>query len=860
MASFRCPSTLPSQPRAPRITSPEAAPRRILTWSSAEVFPRIAFEAGTEGDGAPEAGTPLAWLVFTSGTSGEPKGVEVPHDGVLPVLDDRIAAFRIDASSRCLWVLSPGFDASLSDVFTALLAGATLVVAPALRLADPRALVATLRGREITHVDLPPALLPHLDCAPLPATLRTIVIGGEVADPAAVRRFASRVHLVSVYGPTEATICTSVAICDEAWARPSIGAPIGGARYRIEDGELLIGGPGVARGYRGAPALTKTRFVVAAGERWFRTGDRVRRDADGTWLFEGRIDRQRKVRGNLVAPEEIERRLEAHPAVRRAAVTLEADVEAWVELAREARDAELRAWVAETLPSYMVPSRITRRGRLPETEHHKLDRRALLRAGAPPASPLLVALTGICARVLGRPALDAGARFSDLGGTSLDALEVVARAEAMGLPLDAGALLGARSLAALATRMEARTSEEAPTVAALGARAAALARALPAPSGAPRDGAPRAILITGATGFLGARIVARLLALCPARLICLARDGEEPADARVRRSLEALGAPADRIEVIAADLTREKLGLDPSRWAQLAAEVDHVVHGAARVSVTAPWEVLHPANVEGTASILALAAEGRPKRVTYASTLSVFVSTDDAEGEHFEDRMPRESTRVHGGYAETKVAAELLVHAAAEHLSSTQVLRFGLLTGESASGRGPRGAWLPRTIRGLAALGVVPAQRDPALAFDVTPVDYAAEVTARLIARAHEREMDGVFHVAAAEATRFALLRRAMEDEGIRLAEVSQAAFRVRVAEVLEATDDADVGAACLALGRSLGEETFSRHRGLDLFEATRARFDTRRTRARMGDSLRCPVPSRALLRRYVRAAIGGAA
>lgn len=183
--------------------------------------------------------------------------------------------------------------------------------------------------RRITHIDLPPSVLSLLDATACPPLLRTIIIGGEVCPPEVVRQWAKRVRVVNVYGPTEATVCTSLGVCDpETWSRPLLGQPLAGITYRVldedlapvETGQLFIGGVGLARGYRRQPELTATKFITQSGERLYATGDRVILQPDGEYEFLGRIDRQFKRRGQLVEPEEIEACLQKHPSVQRAAV------------------------------------------------------------------------------------------------------------------------------------------------------------------------------------------------------------------------------------------------------------------------------------------------------------------------------------------------------------------------------------------------------------------------------------------------------------------------------------------------------------------------------------------------------------
>ncbi len=238
------------------------------------------------------------YVIFTSGSTGRPKGVAVGRRGLPGMIAQQVREFGLTATSRVLWYLSPGFDASISDVFTTFAAGATLVLAPHRLPGGP--LEEQIERLGITHLDLPPCLLGQF--VRLPAGLETLVIGGEVCPAWAIRRWADQVRLVNVYGPTEATICTSLSVCGEDWVEGSIGRPLEGVEYRLVDGELWIGGEQVALGYLREPDLTRAKFV----DGFYRTGDRVERLPDGSYRFLGRLDRQFKRQGRLVAPEEVE--------------------------------------------------------------------------------------------------------------------------------------------------------------------------------------------------------------------------------------------------------------------------------------------------------------------------------------------------------------------------------------------------------------------------------------------------------------------------------------------------------------------------------------------------------------------------
>jgi nonribosomal peptide synthetase DhbF len=694
----------------------------------------------------------LAYVIYTSGSTGAPKGVLIEHRGLPTLFREQIRAFRLRPGARCLWVLSPSFDASVSDVGTALLSGAALHIET-----SERPLPDTLRLRAITHADLPPSLLPLTSPENLPA-LETVVIGGEACPLEAARRWASRVRLVNVYGPTEATVCASLGIVDpDRWTRPLLGRPIRGVRFRIVRGELWIAGP-LARGYLNR---SSEAFVVERGVRWYRTGDRVRRR--GRELeFLGRLDRQIKLRGRRIEPGEIEAALAEHPAVARAAVVAR-DGRLVASVAGAVRPAELRAHLRRRLPRWMIPARIDVAARLPELPGGKLD------------------LAAIWERALGaRP----GPRddFFELGGDSLGALEVVAACEAAGLPVRPEWMTGRVRLDVLRRKMRDASS---PAMSAAGLRrdlARARAPRLPEPPAGP----PREIFLTGATGFLGGRVLDELLRRTDARVHCLVRGTM---------------APRPRVSIVRGDLASRA-------WLGLADRVDAIYHCAARVHVALPYAELRAANLLGTAEMARFAATGRPKRLHYASTLSVFVSTDRNRGTTREDDDLSRTRRVYGGYAQTKWAAEVLVRNA----GPAWIYRFGLLTGPDR----PRDL-LSLVLADLRRLRCVP-RAGRGLRVDLTPVGYAASEMVRLSLESPP----GTFHVANPDSLSLGEIARRLGAEEVGLPE-----WRRRAAGTL----------ADLALCRLL--EGYGRLRGVDLFQATGARFV-------VGPSA-CPPPGEAL-------------
>ncbi|MCU1246142.1 MAG: hypothetical protein JWN02_2052, partial [Acidobacteria bacterium] len=302
----------------------------------------------------------LAYLIYTSGSTGRSKGVAVTHRSLRNLVEAQIEAFRITPASRVLQFASLSFDASVSEIFTTLLAGARLYMAPRQVLVPSRELLTRMERWGITTVTLPPSVLSRLPASALPS-LQTLIAAGEACPAELASRWAAGRLFLNAYGPTEVTVCASVTeALQPDGGKPSIGRALGDARVYVLDellrpvaagvtGELYVGGPGIARGYWNRPDLTAASFLPdpfsgIAGSRLYRTGDLARFLSNGHLEFIGRRDDQVKVRGFRIELVEVETALRADPSLREAAVVVV-----------ESSGGEERRLVAYVVPSDAPP-------------------------------------------------------------------------------------------------------------------------------------------------------------------------------------------------------------------------------------------------------------------------------------------------------------------------------------------------------------------------------------------------------------------------------------------------------------------------------------------------------------------------
>jgi amino acid adenylation domain-containing protein len=445
---------------------------RVLTLDAAWVEGGLL--AGESGGDLPVSEVPdlpesLAYAIFTSGSTGRPKGVQIPHRALTNFLTSMSREPGLDAHDVLVAVTTVSFDIAALELFLPLLVGARIELAGRDEVSDGTLLAARIADSGATALQSTPAGWRLLLDAGWPGDgLFKALCGGEALTPDLAERLLPRVgSLWNVYGPTETTVWSGagrVEAVSTATAAVPVGPPIANTTLHVLDayfepaavgviGDLYIGGDGLSRGYLGSPEMTADRFVPdpfagkgAPGARLYRTGDLARRRADGLIDFLGRADHQVKIRGYRIEPDEIAAVLGGHAGVREAVVVARkaADGDARLVAYLVPGDPapaveELRGYLRDRLPSYMVPSDFVTMETFPLSPSGKVDRKALPapeasgslggRSYEPAETPTEELLVEIWEELLGRTGIGIRDNFFELGGHSLLAPRVVAKVE-----------------------------------------------------------------------------------------------------------------------------------------------------------------------------------------------------------------------------------------------------------------------------------------------------------------------------------------------------------------------------------------------------------------------------------------------
>ncbi len=434
----------------------------------------------------------LAYVIYTSGSTGQPKGVEITHQSLSNLVHWHQDAFQVTAADRASQVARVGFDAAVWEIWPYLAAGASLHLPNEETIGAPEALRDWLVAQRIAISFIPTPLAEHLLTLSWPAStaLRVMLTGADTLHsyPPVGLPFL----LVNNYGPTECTVVTTsgeVHLNGATPQLPSIGSAIANTQVYILDqagkevppgtaGELHVGGLGVARGYRNRKELTAERFIpnpfdAIPGGRLFKTGDRARLLPDGQIAFLGRIDEQVKVRGFRIEPSEVAAALNQHPQIQQSLVMAQAGGKGETRLigyfvaAPQSQPtlSELREFLGDRLPDYMVPAAFVRLEKLPLTGNGKIDRKSLPaadegntlrdRTSVAPQTDMEKTVAGMLERLLELKHVDVNDNFFSLGGHSLLGAQLIARVrDTFGIEMPLRAIFEAPSVVELSAEID----------------------------------------------------------------------------------------------------------------------------------------------------------------------------------------------------------------------------------------------------------------------------------------------------------------------------------------------------------------------------------------------------------------------
>jgi len=709
------------------------------------------------------------YVVYTSGSTGVPKGVMVTQRNLCNFVHAIPEIIDFSRGKTIVSVTTVCFDIFFLEAVLPLLRGMTVVMANEDQQKIPALLHQLMKKNKADMIQTTPSLVQLLAedrrSRDFLAGLSDILVGGEQFPKhlLATLKEISPARIFNLYGPTETTIWSSIAELTRA-EHVTIGRPIANTQFYILDrhlnpvetgriGEIYIGGDGVAKGYINNDALTAERFMpnpFQPGSVVYRTGDLGRWLSDGTIDFIGRNDFQVKIRGYRIELEEIENILLRHAMVKKAVVAGKKDPAghaclcAYIVSEAEPRQEELRAYLAKSLPDYMLPSYYFFMEELPLTPNGKVNKKALpepdrlkLVSGAPyvaPRNEIESKLAKSWSEALENIKIGIDDNIFNLGGDSLTIIEILSDT----LPFNWG--------------ITAQDFYEYPTIRLLSAKiqgfpeGKTLAPKLKTDHVAEKKIAGKSdkvlkklddqvILLTGVTGLLGIHILEELLFVTNCSIICLIRGNN--AEERLQRSLEfyfpyLIKDIFERVAIVNGDITMDGLGMSPSgldmaRWA------DAVIHCAANVKHYGNYSDFYGVNVAGSERIIDFCMEYGIK-LYHISTASVLLLNDELQ-QTADDNLPYGNKYNGNVYIRTKLEAEKKVLASVDEGLDAVILRVGVLSGRYSDGRFQKNIEdnaLYLKLKSILNMLIVP-DRILNTEIDLTPVDLCAEAIVKIM-------------------------------------------------------------------------------------------------------------------------------
>ncbi|MFL9462640.1 amino acid adenylation domain-containing protein [Scytonema tolypothrichoides VB-61278_2] len=781
----------------------------------------------------------LAYVIYTSGSTGKPKGVQILHGALVNFLNSMHLTLGLSQRDILLSVTTLSFDIAGLELYLPLIVGASIVVVSREVATDGTELLKRLSSSGATVMQATPATWRLLLASGWHDSRQLkILCGGEALKRELAEQLLERcTELWNLYGPTETTIWSAahkletLNSASSADSIISIGRPIANTQFYVLDkhlqpvpvgvpGELHIGGVSLARGYLNRPQLTSEKFIEnpfinKAGERLYKTGDLVRFKRDGNLEYLGRIDEQVKIRGFRIELGEIEALLNQHPNVRETAVIAKEDIgddKRLVAYITPHQDlvptmSDLRSFLKQKLPEYMLPSAFVVLDALPLTPNGKLDRKALPNPESAqpelkttfvaPRTPTEEVLAEIWTQVLRLEQVGVDDNFFDLGGHSLTATQLVFRVRnTFKLELPLHALLETPTVAAMAEVVDnvrncKPTATATTSVRDLNAEAVLDQTIRPEGIAFEQSAQPARIFLTGATGFLGAFLLSELLQQTDADIYCLVRSSNvEQGLKKIQANLQSYllwnECFSSRIISVTGDLSQPLFGLDERQFQTLASTIDVIYHNGALVNFIDPYPKLKAANVLGTQEVLRLASQIKLKSLHYISTFSVFPWEEGLSKEHiFRENDSLDRGNLAGGYEQSKWVAEKLVTIARSRGLPVSIYRPGRVSGHSQTGTSNTNDLLFRMLKGCIQLGSFP---DFNMVMDLTPVDYVSKCIVYLSRQ--KKFLGENFHVVNPHPALWSNVMTWLWSFGYSLEVISYDRWRARLLEVAEHSSD----------------------------------------------------------------------
>ncbi|KAB2332154.1 amino acid adenylation domain-containing protein [Cytobacillus depressus] len=772
----------------------------------------------------------LAYVIYTSGSTGNPKGALIKHQGVLNLAAWLSDHYQFDNDTVISEFASLSFDASIIDIFQALLNGVRLHILSEESRKDPNQLAKEIADQKITNMILPTAYFHHMtsilnehDLQKL-ASLKVVALAGEALTGEMVRlwqgKFGYAIQISNFYGPTETTVMASFYDIAGEWpeemANVPIGKPIRGFDFYIvnekgmdcktnEPGELLIEGPGLSVGYLNQPEKTAEAFIdhpTKKNTKLYRTGDIVRLLEDGNVEFIGRDDQQVKIRGHRVEIGEIEDKMLKLPFLKEAVVIPrqvkghEKELFAFYtgKSSEKIEKNKIHHELKSALPDYMIPSYFIQLDEMPIAPTGKIDRKHLEKVDfkevlsaniIEPRNEVEMIISQALCDELHVDKLDIKEDLFTNGLNSLKVLNVLVKLKPHFPEISIQDFFQCRSIEKLAEHIASLESEEWDEGQLIEKNLIEHPLYTKPLKGYTYKMKPEltAILLTGATGFLGSHILYDLLENTKAHIHCLTRaSSTEEAKNRLEEILkyyfvEIPETWLSRIVPVLGDLSQEAMGLTSAARTYLETNLDMIIHCAADVRHFGEQSHFNKVNIGGTASLLNLVKNNKGAKFIYISTIGIpdDLAHSNLWGEFIGTNLTSFSYTLTNVYTSSKLEAEKLVYQAMEEGTLATVCRMGNITGHSVTGKFQRNIETNafyRMLKAVMTLGEIP---EYTAIIDVTPVDIASKTVVELAMK--EDAIGRTFHIVDPEPTPFVQFINYLKELGYAIELVDKASF-----------------------------------------------------------------------------------